>query len=143
MILSRETGKFKGLWFDPVFQKKNLLDVYCTAHTGDQVHAYQNTSHSLGTILFKADSIEEMIEITSHIERYYKVEVYVMRSSEIYGCYAQNHGGGIYSDSDNNVINMYNSKIKQNTARSNGGGIYIDGEQVKINGQKNTNIAPA
>ena len=29
----------------------------------------------MGTILFKADSVEEMIEITDNIEKYYTVEV--------------------------------------------------------------------
>ena len=35
----------------------------------------QNTTHSLGTILFKADTVEEMIEITDNIEKYYQVIV--------------------------------------------------------------------
>lgn len=73
MIYSITSGKFKGLWFDEQFKKNNLLDVYCTYHEGDQVTAYQNTTHSLGTILFKADSIDKMIEITNNIENYYKV----------------------------------------------------------------------
>lgn len=73
MIYSITSGRFKGLWFDEQFKKNNLLDVYCTYHEGDQVTAYQNTTHSLGTILFKADSIDEMIEITNNIENYYKV----------------------------------------------------------------------
>ena len=42
--------------------KENLLEVHCTYQLGDQVTAYQNTTHSLGTILFKAQSKEEMIE---------------------------------------------------------------------------------
>ena len=73
MIYSITSGIFKGLWFDEQFKKNNLLDVYCTYHEGDQVTAYQNTTHSLGTILFKADSIDEMIEITNNIQNYYKV----------------------------------------------------------------------
>ena len=75
MILSTESGSFKDIWFDEKFKNKNLLDVYCTSRPGDPVHAYQNTTHSLGTILFKANSIEEMEKITSNIQNYYKVEV--------------------------------------------------------------------
>lgn len=75
MLLSNRSGSFKGLWFDENFKKNNLLDVYCTYNKGDKVSAYQNTTHSLGTILFKAQSLEEMIEITDNIEKYYKVEV--------------------------------------------------------------------
>lgn len=75
MILSKQTGIFKELYFDEKFKKNNLLDVYCTAKVGEEVFAYQNTTHSLGTILFKADTVQEMIEITGNIENYYQVVV--------------------------------------------------------------------
>ena len=75
MILSTQSGTFEDLWFDPEFKANNLLVVYCTAHPGDEVHAYQNTTHSLGTILFKANSLEEMLQLTGNIERYYQVRV--------------------------------------------------------------------
>lgn len=75
MIYSTVSGKFKRLAFDPVFERENLLEVHCTAQVGDEIHAYQNTSHSLGTILFRAESVERMTEITSNIEKYYQVEV--------------------------------------------------------------------
>lgn len=75
MILSTVSGQFKEIWFDENFKKKNLLDVYCTVTPGEKVHAYQNTTHSMGTILFKAESVDEMIEITNHMENYYKVIV--------------------------------------------------------------------
>ena len=75
MIYSTESGQYRGIWFDKEFKEKNLLDVYCTAKEGDEVHAYQNTSHSLGTIIFKADSLQQMIDITDHMDKYYRVEV--------------------------------------------------------------------
>ena len=75
MIYSTVSGKYDGLWFSESFKNNNLLDVYCTYSDSDQVHAYQNTSHSLGTILFKANSVEEMIELTNNMEKNYKVLV--------------------------------------------------------------------
>ena len=75
MLLSTVSGTFKRVAFDPAFERDNLLEVHCTAKPGDEVHAYQNTTHSLGTILFKAGSIEEMAHITSNIESYYHVDV--------------------------------------------------------------------
>ena len=72
MILSTVSGKFKGLWFEECFKANNLLDVYCTYSLGDDVMAYQNTTHSLGTILFKARNIEEMKQIAENIDKYYK-----------------------------------------------------------------------
>lgn len=75
MILSKLSGEFDGIWFDSIFEKNNLLSVYCTYKKGDHVTAYKNTSDSLGTILFKADSLDEMIDITQNIDKYYKVQV--------------------------------------------------------------------
>ncbi len=75
MILSTQSGKFQDLWFEPGFKKNNLLDVYCTYQKNDDVHAYQNTTHSLGTILFKADSLDEMLNITNNIQQFYRVIV--------------------------------------------------------------------
>ena len=75
MLLSTENGIFENIWFDKKFKEKNLLNVYCTSTPGDVVHAYQNTTHSLGTMIFKADTIEEMQEITNNIQNYYRVIV--------------------------------------------------------------------
>ena len=75
MLLSTKSGCFRRLVFEPSFEKDNLLEVHCTCKEGDVVTAYQNTSHSLGTILFKAESVEEMIRITENMEQYYTVEV--------------------------------------------------------------------
>ena len=73
MIYSTVSGKYKGIWFDKEFEKHNLLDVYCTYSEGDEVTAYKNTAHSLGTILFKASDLEEMKKITDNMEQYYRV----------------------------------------------------------------------
>lgn len=75
MILSKLSGEFDGIWFDSIFEKNNLLSVYCTYKKGENVTAYKNTSDSLGTILFKANSLDEMIDITQNIDKYYKVKV--------------------------------------------------------------------
>lgn len=75
MIYSTESGSFRGIWFNEDFKNNNLLEVYCTYNEGDKVSAYQNTSHSLGTILFKAESIQEMKELTDNMEKQYKVVV--------------------------------------------------------------------
>lgn len=75
MIYSISSGRFKKLDFASSFKHDNLLEAHCTAIPGDVVHAYKNTSHSLGTILFKAQSIDEMIAITSNMQDYYKVVV--------------------------------------------------------------------
>jgi len=75
MIYSTVSGEYDGIWFEETFRKNNLLDVYCTYSEGEKVTAYQNTSHSLGTILFRADSVEQMKEITDHMEKYYRVLV--------------------------------------------------------------------
>ena len=75
MILSRKSGVFRGLWFDEKFRADNLIEVYCTAQEGEEIYAYQNTTHSLGTILFQAESVERMVDITENIEKYFGVMV--------------------------------------------------------------------
>ena len=75
MLYSTVSGRFKRLVFDPDFERNNLLEVHCTASPGDEIHAYRNTSHSLGTILFKTASLDEMLTITADLSKYYHVEV--------------------------------------------------------------------
>ena len=75
MLLSTESGVFDHIWFDEEFERSNLLEVHCTYHKGDKVHAYQNTTHSLGTILFRAESLEEIEYIGHNMEKYYRVIV--------------------------------------------------------------------
>ena len=74
MIMSHRAGRFKRICFDKNFENNNLLDVYCTYKKGDDVTPYKNTTDSMGTILFKADSVDEMINITDNIDKYYWVE---------------------------------------------------------------------
>lgn len=75
MLMSTKSGKFKGIEFEKEFENNNLLACYCTYKEGDVVHAYQNTTHSLGTLLFKCSSMEEILEKTENIEKYYKIKV--------------------------------------------------------------------
>jgi biotin carboxylase len=75
MIYSTVSGRFREIAFDSTFERDNLLEVHCTASHGDMVYAYQNTAHSLGTIIFKAKTVEEMISITNNIDQFYKVVV--------------------------------------------------------------------
>lgn len=75
MIMSHASGSFNGIWFEDSFKKNNLLEVHCTYKEGDAVRPYKNTTDSMGTILFTADSVEEMIKITSNMDNYYRVVV--------------------------------------------------------------------
>ena len=57
----------------------------------------------------------------------------VMNNSRITGCLAEDDGGGIYGDSDENItIELNNSTIDYNFANSDGGGINMDGENATI-----------
>ena len=73
MILSKKDGIFDRIEFDEKFRNENLLECHCTCSEGEEVHKYQNTTHSLGTILFKADSLEEMKDLIENIDNCYKV----------------------------------------------------------------------
>ena len=73
MIMSKAEGKFNGIWYDPWFKEHCLLAEYCTCKEDEPVHVFENTTHSLGTILFRADSLEQMIKITSNMDDYFRV----------------------------------------------------------------------
>jgi len=73
MILSKKDGIFDRIEFNEKFKNNNLLECYCTANIGDEVHKYQNTTHSLGTILFNADSLDEMVNLIENIDNCYRV----------------------------------------------------------------------
>lgn len=75
MLLSKESGRYQSIWMDEAFRINNLLEVHCTYNAGDEVHAYKNTTHSLGTILFKASSLDEISRITKNPEQYFKIMV--------------------------------------------------------------------
>ncbi len=75
MIFSKKSGKFVEIAFEESFNKNNLLEVHCTANKGQLIEAYTNTTNSLGTILFKAQSLEEIQKITDNIENYMTVIV--------------------------------------------------------------------
>ncbi len=75
MIFSKQSGSFAGIWFQPEFEKNNLLEVHCTCKEGDHIDAYTNTTNSLGTVLFRADSVEQMRHITENLEQYMRVQV--------------------------------------------------------------------
>ena len=75
MIMSHQDGIFRSIRFDESFEKNNLLDVYCTCRPGDPVRPYRNTTDSMGTILFRTDTVEEMIRIISNMDAVYQVEV--------------------------------------------------------------------
>lgn len=75
MIMSKREGRFDGIWYDPWFRKNCLIAEYCVCSKGEPVHVFENTAHSLGTILFKADSLEKMQEITSNMDDYFRVKV--------------------------------------------------------------------
>lgn len=73
MIMSKQEGRFDRIWYDPWFQANCLIAEYCTCTKGEQVHVFENTTHSLGTILFKAETLEQMKEITGDMDRYFRV----------------------------------------------------------------------
>ena len=73
MILSKKDGQFDRIEFDEKFKKDNLLECHCIAMAYDNVYKYQNTTHSLGTILFKANSLKEMLNLIENINNCYKV----------------------------------------------------------------------
>ncbi len=74
-IVSFEDGVLKELSIEESFKEKNIIGMYYTGVPGQEVSSYLNSSHALGTILFKADSKEEVECITSDPQKYFRVVV--------------------------------------------------------------------
>lgn len=75
MIMSTRNGRFNGIWYEPYFKEHCLIAEYCTGRMGDEVHAFENTTHSLGTILFRADTLEQMMNMTANMDTLFRVMV--------------------------------------------------------------------
>jgi len=57
---SMKTGIFDHLLFDADFEKNNFCEMVIDVKQGDKIHAFRNSGDSLGTMIIKYNSMEEM-----------------------------------------------------------------------------------
>jgi len=61
MLHAQINGYFQGIELCPSIQK-NILEIKIFISNGDQVHAFDGSNHTLGYILLKFNTAEEMLE---------------------------------------------------------------------------------
>jgi len=74
MVHSLEDGIFKNIWYSDEI-KKNILEESIFVKDGDTVKRFDGSNHTLGTMIMKFNSNEEMLEKMDNMEKYLKVIV--------------------------------------------------------------------
>lgn len=72
MLHAMEDGKVNNIWFSDEI-KRNIVYKNIFIHTGDEVKKFDGSNHTLGTMIMKFQSQEEMLEKMDNMEKYLKV----------------------------------------------------------------------
>lgn len=75
VLHSRIDGKFKELWIAPDFAANNVIEVDLWVTQGEEIHSFTAANFSIGTVVMKFASQEELESKLSSMERYIKVIV--------------------------------------------------------------------
>lgn len=75
MIHSKKPGILKSVEFSDDFRQNNLVEFEMIAKPGDKVDAFNGSNGTLGTMILKYSSQEEMIEKMDNMDKYVKVIV--------------------------------------------------------------------
>lgn len=67
MVHSLETGTFKELWLSDRVKKK-IMEQDIQIKAGDKVEKYLGSNHTLGTMILKFESMEEMLYMIDNME---------------------------------------------------------------------------
>ena len=74
MVHSKISGKFKDVIIADEL-KDNFVEFQTDFNEGDDVFAFENSGHAIGTMVFSFNSMDEMFEKISGLTDYIKVEV--------------------------------------------------------------------
>ena len=75
MVHSHKSGILKEIWIDEEFKKNNLVEFNMQFKPGDPVIAFTGSNGTLGTMILKYSSEEEMLEKMDHMSKWVKVIV--------------------------------------------------------------------
>lgn len=75
MVHSGKKGKLKEVKVDPELLQKNVVEFDMQYKPGDEVVPFTGSNGTLGTMILKYDSMEEMLEKMDHMERWVQVIV--------------------------------------------------------------------
>lgn len=75
MVHSQKSGILKEVWIDDEFKNNNLVEFEMQYKLGDEIIAFTGSNGTLGTMILKYDSQEEMIEKMDNMSKWVKVIV--------------------------------------------------------------------
>lgn len=73
MVHSPNSGILKEIWIDEEFKNNNIVEFEMMFKPGDEIEAFTGSNGTLGTMILKFESKEEMLEKMDHMDRWIKV----------------------------------------------------------------------
>jgi len=73
MVHSGNAGILKEIWIDDIFKKNNLLEFDMFFKSGDKIEAFTGSNGTLGTMILKFSSEQEMIEKMDNMQNWVRV----------------------------------------------------------------------
>lgn len=73
MVHSQQAGILQEVQIDETFKKENIVEFEMMFQPGDMIEAFTGSNGTLGTMILKFNSKEEMLEKMDHMERWVKV----------------------------------------------------------------------
>ncbi len=75
MAHSNKTGKYAGIEYEAVFERKHLVDYVSDTKYGELVHKYRDAQDCVGELILKYDNREQMDFIIENMDRYVTIRV--------------------------------------------------------------------
>lgn len=73
MIHSQKPGSLQEVWMEESFRRNNIVEYEMLFRPGDKIDAFTGSNGTLGTMILRFDSKEEMFEKMDHMERWVRV----------------------------------------------------------------------
>lgn len=76
MIHTQTEGKLKEIWIDDKFFKINVIDFNMHYKIGENIPSFKGSNGTLGTMILKYDSMDEMLDKMENMNSYIKLNIY-------------------------------------------------------------------
>jgi biotin carboxylase len=76
MVHSDQDGILQDVWVDDDFRKNNIVEFDMLYKVGEKISAFTGSNGTLGTMILKYKSMEEMLEKMKNMTKYVKVQVF-------------------------------------------------------------------
>lgn len=74
-VHSSQSGKLKEIWIDEKVKKDNIVETHLKYSVGDEIPAFTGANGSLGILIMRFDSMNQMLHMMDYSEQWIKVIV--------------------------------------------------------------------